>query len=248
MSEITLHVSPSPSAFFRQTAIIHCTAFSNTELSRWWSATPEDANTDTLEQIPPLRLYKLTRDYKHRELKPEIIVVCALVDGRVVGCATWRLPKRLWRSESLAEIIYRKVIESKDAFEDWLFPSQWHISERREEFETAQDVSINKFLGPGTIDDTWYLKILAVHPEFQGRGIGTALLDWGLNHARERGEKVYLEATPSGEKLYLKKGFQKVGDLTVGREGEQILMPCMLWGPVITPSQRLVEQNGNAER
>ena len=59
-------------------------------------------------------------------MKPGTLVVCALIDDQVVGWASWGLPKRLWRSETLADVIYRKVIEYKDALEDWLFPSWWY--------------------------------------------------------------------------------------------------------------------------
>ena len=65
----------------------------------------------------------------------------------------------------------------------------------------------------------WYLKILCVHPGFQRRGVGAILLDWGLNHARERGEKVYLESSEYGKGLYMKKGFKEVGEIVLGEQG-----------------------------
>ena len=92
-------------------------------------------------------MYKTIRDHAHRELKPETFVVCALIDGQVVGVALWGLPKRLWRSETLAEVIYRKAIEYKDDLEDWLFPSWWHNSPKQEEFTRSQDESLKKYLG-----------------------------------------------------------------------------------------------------
>ena len=90
----------------------------------------------------------------------------------------------------------------------------------------------------GKIDEMWYLRILAVHSGFQRKRFGCILLDWGLNLARKRGEKVYLEASPSGKGLYLKKGFQVVGDLILEDEGKEgISIPCMVWDPALASSR-----------
>ena len=233
--EITLHVSPSPSAFFRETGILQCLAFSNSSITRCWSTTPNDAVLNSVDDIPSLRLYKATRDHKHRELHPGVIVVCALIDNQVVGCAAWGPPKRLWRSESLMELLYRKGIESKDFLEDWLFPSWWYSHSKRIDFNNLQKECMEKFLGPKAIDDMWYLEILCVHPDFQRRGVGSVLLDWGLERARRRGEKVYLEASEFGKRLYDKKGFKEVGKL-LARENNEVILPCMLWVPNTIPS------------
>jgi ribosomal protein S18 acetylase RimI-like enzyme len=197
---------------------------------------PELAITDSVEQIPTLRLYKQIRDHQHRELDSKGIVVCAIIDGKVAGVGAWTMPRKLWRSESLGEAIYRKGVQYKDALEDWLFPSFWYDHGRREQFQKAQEDCMEKFLGAGAIDEMWYLKVLAVHPGYQRKGVGAALLDWGLKHARARGEKAYLEATPFGKGLYLKKGFTTVGELHVGEEGDEVRLPCMLWDPASAPS------------
>jgi GNAT superfamily N-acetyltransferase len=241
MSEITLQRAPFPSSFFRQTAIVHCTAFSNSLITSWWSTTPELAKSDTVDEIPPLRLQKTTREHRHRELDPKTLVVCAVIDGQVAGFATWETPNPLRRSESLAEVIYRKGIEYKDALADWMFPSYWIIPERKAAFGKAQEECMDRLLGKGKIHEMWYLHILAVHPGYQRRGVGAALLDWGLRHARERGEKVYLEASEFGKGLYLKKGFKLIGELVVGDEGQKLFLPCMLWDPATAPSQNEIE-------
>src|SRR5271154_2590060 len=159
MSQLTLQTPPFPSDIFPQTAAIHCLAFSNHGLVRWWSMSPELAITDSVEQIPPLRLYKQTRDHQHRELDPKGIVVCAIIDGKVAGVAAWTMPRKLWRSESLGEVVYRKGVQYKDALEDWLFPSFWYDRARREGFQNAQKNCMEKFLGSGAIDEMWYLKV-----------------------------------------------------------------------------------------
>ena len=197
---------------------------------------------DTVEEIPPLRLQKTIRDHRHRELDPKTVVVCAVIDGEVAGVASWHVPAPLRRSESLAEAIYRKGIEYKDALEDWMFPLYWMIPEKRAAFSQSLLDAMDKHLGKGKIDEMWYLKILAVNPKYQRRGVGAALVDWGLEHARQRGEKVYLESSENGKGLYLKKGFKPVGEIVLGEEGKQLTMPCMLWDPDSAPSQKEVEQ------
>jgi predicted N-acetyltransferase YhbS len=101
---------------------------------------------------------------------------------------------------------------------------------------------MDKFLGRGAVHEMWYLKVLAVHPGYQRKGVGAALVDWGIKHARARGEKVYLEATPFGKGLYLKKGFKTVGELHVGVEGDEVRLPCMLWDPATAPSDEQIAQ------
>lgn len=228
-SNIQLQFSPSPPSHFRQTAIIQCLAFSNNSLSRYWSATKQDMSMRSVEDIPPLRLYLTERDHHHRELDPTSFVVTALIDGVVVGCASWQPPKALWRSETLMELLYRKAIQAKDKVEDWFYPATLYLPAKREEFHHAQEETMAKILGEHGIEDMWYLKILCTSPGYQRQGIGAILVDWGLNHARVRGEKVYLEASEFGKGLYIKKGFKEVGKIVLS-DGVTTL-PCLLWDP-----------------
>ncbi|KAL5337475.1 acyl-CoA N-acyltransferase [Aspergillus crustosus] len=54
------------------------------------------------------------------------------------------------------------------------------------------------------------LETLFVHPEFQGQGVGKALLQWGIDEAERLGFVVYLEATEAGRPLYERFGFEEV--------------------------------------
>lgn len=194
----------------------------------------------TADDIPPLRIYFTERDHRHRELGPTSFTVTALVDGVVVGCAHWQTPKSLWQSETLMERLYRKAIQTKDKLEDWLYPQVWYRPGTRDEFHRAQEDKMTEYLGENGIDDMWYLKVLCISPDYQRKGFGEALLDWGLNRAQVRGEKVYLEASEFGKALYLKKGFKEIGAVVMGN-GATIL-PCMLWDPE-TEKQVIAEQN-----
>lgn len=77
-----------------------------------------------------------------------------------------------------------------------------------------------------------YLGVLAVHPDHQRRGIGSKLLNWGLERARREGVRVGTEASPAGKGLYEKFGFEVVREVVwdEGR-GEEGRSPVMLWEP-----------------
>lgn len=61
------------------------------------------------------------------------------------------------------------------------------------------------------------LDLLATLPGYQGRGIGSAMLRWGLSQADARECRVYLEATGEGYPLYIKHGFRAVEEITLDR-------------------------------
>ncbi|KAJ5290920.1 hypothetical protein N7478_000171 [Penicillium angulare] len=56
----------------------------------------------------------------------------------------------------------------------------------------------------------YFLDLLCVHSSFQGRGLGSKLLKWGLARADEESVEVYLCSSPDGKPLYLKNGFQSL--------------------------------------
>jgi len=51
---------------------------------------------------------------------------------------------------------------------------------------------------------------LATHPEYQGHGIATDLVNWGLTKAAESGIPVYVTGESTGVAFYKKRGFRPV--------------------------------------
>lgn len=229
MDNLSLFVTPFEPFFYPQIAEIHCLACSVTRLTRWKSSTPANSAT-RVEQIPPPMLKKTLRDYLHQALDPRIILVAAVAAGQVVGIAKWSVPACLSRSETIFESTYRKAVEFKDYFEDWVSPPRWMSGNCVKQYSKAQKACAESFLGSGKLDKVWYLKSLAVHPSFQRKGIGSALMDWGLRKAGSRGEMVYLEASDKGKELYLRNGFVSLGELVVGSEAFAV-ETCMSWTP-----------------
>ena len=58
----------------------------------------------------------------------------------------------------------------------------------------------------------FYMSMLMVLPDYQGRGIGKRLLEWGLEQADEMGMEVWIDATDVGLPLYKKLGWEPVAE------------------------------------
>lgn len=61
----------------------------------------------------------------------------------------------------------------------------------------------------------WFLTTLKTREAHRGRGAGSQLLEWGLERARTEGLPAYLEAAPTGVRLYERHGFRVIGPLTI---------------------------------
>ncbi|KAF2832774.1 hypothetical protein CC86DRAFT_399438 [Ophiobolus disseminans] len=59
----------------------------------------------------------------------------------------------------------------------------------------------------GTSEPYFMLNSLATHPEQQGRGAASVMLDWGLREADLRGLRTYLDATSVARSVYERRGF-----------------------------------------
>ncbi|KAF9890831.1 hypothetical protein FE257_005402 [Aspergillus nanangensis] len=83
-----------------------------------------------------------------------------------------------------------------------------------EEFFRLMKESRNEYVK----EDDMILDFLATLPEAQGKGVGTKLLQWGMEQADARDARVYLEATQDGYPLYSKFGWERLEDLVIDFE------------------------------
>lgn len=89
-----------------------------------------------------------------------------------------------------------------------------------------------KHMWSGEREESWYLEVLGVHPDYQGRGIGRELVQWGLDRAAKDGVCASVISSKGKEPFYLKAGFDfELGEASMG-EGNP--MPknvggTMLW-------------------
>lgn len=93
-----------------------------------------------------------------------------------------------------------------------------------------------KFLrwGLGFSADWLDLALLFSDPDYQGKGLGSALVRWGMAQAEKDGVPVYTEASSVGKSLYAKLGFEEVEEIDLTSlipDGRQYKLACMIWMP-----------------
>lgn len=81
----------------------------------------------------------------------------------------------------------------------------------------------------GDVEEHWLMKKLCVDPAWRRQGVGMALLQWGLDRAREEGVVVGLDSTEEGMKLYRRVGFVQVAVFEVLQP--DVSIPVLLWRP-----------------
>ncbi|SLM40980.1 GNAT domain [Lasallia pustulata] len=69
--------------------------------------------------------------------------------------------------------------------------------------------------------DFFLMGVLVTLPEYQGKGIGSSLLQWGLEIADEKGVECWIDASPMSVELYKRLGWVEVDhvDLDLGKYG-----------------------------
>ncbi|KAL4994518.1 acyl-CoA N-acyltransferase [Aspergillus recurvatus] len=129
--------------------------------------------------------------------------------GRIIGVARWVVAKEEEIVDGSIEdvvngdVMHRTVPETNEAstraFYTMATRVKWDIL--GVEDERGQVVKLKRRVE---------LETLFTHPEYQGNGVGTALLQWGVDEADRLGLMAYLEATEEGRPLYDRFGFEAV--------------------------------------
>jgi GNAT superfamily N-acetyltransferase len=124
---------------------------------------------------------------------------CYATEG-VVGVAVWELPGK-WKV-SLLELLR-------------LLPAMTRILGRR----LPRVMGALSALDSNHPDELhYYLPYLGVEPEWQGRGIGAALMQPILSRCDSDGVPAYLDATaPRNRALYERHGFEVTEEFTLGK-------------------------------
>jgi GNAT superfamily N-acetyltransferase len=80
----------------------------------------------------------------------------------------------------------------------------------------------------------YFCNIVTVLPEYQGKGVGRALMEEVLERADREGMKCYLESSRKDPNvpIYEKFGFKLVRDMVCDDEGDAIMLYCMMRDPM----------------
>lgn len=79
----------------------------------------------------------------------------------------------------------------------------------------------------------WFLHILVVRPEYQGRGAGRLMIRWGIDRADAEGLPCYVDSTPVAKAVYKRYGFEEVDRLVIEKadHGGEDLVETMMVRP-----------------
>lgn len=151
--------------------------------------------------------------------------------GRIVGYARWILPashaKSIGGAPAWPDAVVPSVSEEEEAeIRRVAATAHWDPKEESDELlipiREAEDEILSRkdYMRVLTIplpchqhfSSTYYtspigLDYLAVHPDNQGKGIGTALVKSGLSRAKDLGLDVFIHAMEAGVDLYKRLGF-----------------------------------------
>ncbi|KAI1139235.1 hypothetical protein F5Y05DRAFT_381212 [Hypoxylon sp. FL0543] len=144
---------------------------------------------------------------------------------RVIGLAIWTYMKEAPPAD---------LAKFEDVEEVWPDKGDREYMTRLwREYVVPRSKAINDSQGKGA----YVLELLAVHPDYQRLGAGTALVKWGTKAADEKGVAAVVEATQIGRHLYERCGLRTeieemvfdVGEEFVGRRKLQLTF--LKWEP-----------------
>lgn len=136
-------------------------------------------------------------------------------------------------------LLYGEVLTTPDlqGAAIWIGPDAWHITDERAAAagfdrlpaEIGEEAAGRFFSVLAVGDephrrdvrpDHWWVMVLGVAPEAQGKGLARALLEPVMHRADAAGQQCYLEtANPANITFYERMGFERVAELTHAESG-----------------------------
>ncbi|KAL1612385.1 hypothetical protein SLS60_000611 [Paraconiothyrium brasiliense] len=155
-------------------------------------------------------------DWRH-----QFVLVTVQEDGKekIAGAADWRRLGEGGRRRELANVDPRNLISPAlnvyHSLSLRLFPNR-AADPKNAEWLTAAVANSEKYW-TGDRAECWDLHVCGVHPDFQGKGVGKLLVQWGVEQAKSEGDNV-VASVLCGEK---NRGFYGKGGLTVQVGGSE---------------------------
>jgi putative acetyltransferase len=121
---------------------------------------------------------------------------------------------------AVREIAYKDYSQSQIAAWSTVDRARWEP--RRQTRPTWVAEAGGTIAGFADLEDDGHLDLMYVHPDFQGRGIATALLATVEARARElRLDRIYAEASITARSFFERRGFRVATPDVVGSNGEE---------------------------
>ncbi|KAL0932504.1 acetyltransferase [Colletotrichum truncatum] len=129
--------------------------------------------------------------------------------GRIVGFARWYLPSSHSKNTDGTPVWSEAMVPAVSAEEEAEIQrvaqtTHWDPNEESDELLIPICKAKNEILGKQS-----YLRLdyLAVHPDNQGKGVGSALVQSGMKQAEGLGLDIFIHAMKAGVGLYQRLGF-----------------------------------------
>lgn len=162
------------------------------------------------------------------------VVACPASDpGYVVGFAYFRRSgddsgAKAWKGRfSMWERVYFFLLGWAlwlvDEFSNRVWPDQSSDVEHTRQFSSWRDMDEEVHWSVKNHPERknrWRAQSVAVHPQWQGKGVGRLMMNEVLKKAQAEGVICALGASPEGERLYKKLGFERLGDFSTRIPGE----------------------------
>ncbi|TDZ17562.1 hypothetical protein Cob_v009474 [Colletotrichum orbiculare MAFF 240422] len=132
---------------------------------------------------------------------------------QIVGFATWERVgpasdpgTSKWRQNNtgIAQTVERTLLNWQAQYVNF-FRLDKSVSRERLAIFEKENAAAGNPVGP--VEAFWNVVVLGVHPDWQGRGVGKKLMQWGLDRSDEDKVPIILIATTAGEGLYKRLGF-----------------------------------------
>jgi GNAT superfamily N-acetyltransferase len=170
------------------------------------------------------------------EPRDRIIVATLPVDGaeKIVGMATWQ---RQGSDPGAQQIIQDWTDPGPDAFAPLsstnnraIDPSKASILEDAYPFFKHHWQGTTNGLPRA---NNWYLNLCCIDPRYQKRGIGQALVHWGLERARTENVHASVTTSHSNEAFYLRCGFDEIVGTCSEGEGNPLAKANVKGGEIL---------------
>lgn len=193
------------------------------------------------EQYPDHFRNLFLHRHKTRHWSPGFVFHLAVTDDRdvtdpeerVVGYAIWERRGTSEEAKKLQKQTYRCALEltllnATETYNSLIRADKSLDHERLRHFRSE---AADGFVG---ISEMWKLHNLCVHVDYQRRGIGSMLIEWGKEQAEKEKVPIGLESSTAARSTYLKNGCREFGRLHI-KDFPIDVVPICIGGPYTFP-------------